>query len=307
MKLIKYILLPLFVVFILLVLVAFGCSIMDQQKGTPAEYTVTTTWQMPAVLNELSGVSWISDHEVACIQDEDGYIFIYDLKQRKISQKIKFADAGDYEGIAIRNKDAYVMRSDGDIFEVLRFRESGTKQDLLETLVDISSTVNRESKLYQTPFSGKNNMETLFLDPVNDVLLTIPKERDLDGDDYKKIYEVRFKNTDEAVLKSRIEISMNDDALIDFKKKKTYKTFNPSDMAIHPTTGEYYVLEGTQPKLVILNKNGTIKRVVLLDSSNFPQPEGITFSPDGTLYIATEAGGNYTAMLHEVEINKIGQ
>lgn len=37
-----------------------------------------------------------------------------------------------------------------------------------------------------------------------------------------------------------------------------------------------------------------------LDTDNFPQPEGITFSPDGTLYISTEGKGGDAKIIEVV-------
>ena len=90
---------------------------------------------------------------------------------------------------------------------------------------------------------------------------------------------------------------MNDAAIKNYKNKKADKTFSPSDVAIHPKTGDYYVLEGKNPKLVILDAKGAIKTVHELDENYFSQPEGITFSPDGTLYIANEAGDDAANIL----------
>ena len=90
---------------------------------------------------------------------------------------------------------------------------------------------------------------------------------------------------------------MNDAAFTSHRKKKIYKTFRPSEVAVHPKTGEYYILEGKDPKLVILDADGAIKTVHKLDKDTFAQPEGITFDPDGTLYISNESGDNEATIL----------
>ncbi|HZH01113.1 MAG TPA: hypothetical protein VEY32_08525, partial [Flavisolibacter sp.] len=66
--------------------------------------------------------------------------------------------------------------------------------------------------------------------------------------------------------------------------------FNPSGMAIHPQTGDIYIVEGTHPKLLIMDRRGNIKTLHPLQSSSFQQPEGITFSPSGETYISNEGG-----------------
>lgn len=87
-------------------------------------YSIVAKWELPDILEEVSGIEWIGDGKIACIQDEDGIIFIYNLYSHKIETEIKFADPGDYEGIAIDDKTAYVLRSDGSIFKIQQFQSS---------------------------------------------------------------------------------------------------------------------------------------------------------------------------------------
>ncbi len=240
------------------------------KKKSKKDYTIVNTWEMPKVLNEVSGISWISNNTIACVEDEDGIIFIYDLKKEKVIQEITFAGSGDYEGIVINDKDAYVMRSDGLIYEVSRFRESEPK-----------------TTTFQTAFTARNNIETLTLDAEKNSLVVTPKDRD-QSDDFKGVYYIPL-DSKKMDAQPFIQINMKDKALKDYKKKKAYRTFSPSDVAIHPVTGDYYVLEGKNPKLAILDSDGTIKKVYKLDKDDFAQPEGITFSPDGKLFISNEA------------------
>ena len=133
-------------------------------------------------------------------------------------------------------------------------------------------------------------METLTLDAKKDKLIIAPKDRD-SSDDFKGLYEIELISH-RMNAEPSVRIMMEDEAFKDYKKKKIYKTFNPSDAAVHPNTGEYYVLEGKNSKLVILDSDGTIKKVHKLDEDTFAQPEGITFSSDATLYISNEVGDN---------------
>jgi uncharacterized protein YjiK len=261
------------------VIVGFALSILEKRDPEQIGYKVLKTWKLPSQLDEISGISWMSENEIACVQDENGYIFIYDLAKSAVTDTIKFADAGDYEGIAIKGRDAYVMRSDGILYEVLRFRES-------------EITINT----YDTGFTYKNNMETLAYDPVKDMLITIPKERDLNDEDGKNVYEIQIDSLT-PIIKPRFEIQMNDPLLKDFKKNKLLNTFSPSDIAIDPKTKEYYVLEGKRPKLLVLDSDGKIKKVYLFNWDIVPQPEGLTIGKDGSLYISTETGGSYAAIL----------
>ena len=69
------------------------------------------------------------------------------------------------------------------------------------------------------------------------------------------------------------------------KSKKPTNNLQPSDIDINPVTKEIYVTESANSHLYILNTNGTIKESYTLSKADFSQPEGITFSPSGELFI----------------------
>jgi len=282
MKILKFNIVIASAILIVGAIVAFVIPSNNTSPPVKKKYSIVNTWKLPKILKEISGIAWLSKNTIVAVQDEDGILFIYDLKKSNIVEQIRFAGFGDYEGIAIYNKDAYVMRSDGVLYEVLRFRESDKK---------ISK--------FKTAFSSKNDIESLTLDIKNRHLITTPKAKDLQDNSFKGLYHIPI-DSKQMDLQPKISIDMNDDALKAYKKKKIYETFSPSDIVIHPKTGEYYVLEGKRPKLMILNREGVIKKVIKLKSDDFPQPEGITFSPQGTLYISTEAKGGSAAIMEVV-------
>ena len=47
-------------------------------------------YTMPGSLEEISGISWTGKGTLACIQDEDGIIYCYNLEKEKIVSKAKF-------------------------------------------------------------------------------------------------------------------------------------------------------------------------------------------------------------------------
>ena len=63
---------------------------------------------------------------------------------------------------------------------------------------------------------------------------------------------------------------------------------NPSGISIHPLNGDMYIIDGRDPKLLIMDAAGTIKKLYLLNTKQFLQPEGITFSTAGDLFISNE-------------------
>lgn len=271
------------IVVVLITAFTFNKRHSENQEQIKADYKVTNTWELPEVLNEISGIAWAGDNLIACVQDENGKIFLYDLAKKKITQEIQFADAGDYEGIAIVGEDAYVMRSDGLLFYVSNYRNG-----------------DRKVTLHQTQFSADNNMESLCFDEKSKSLLTIPK--DIDEDKlFKSIYQLSLekeKPTAEAIAK----ISMDSERLKEFKGKKINKTFNPSEVGVDAKTGGFFVLEGKDPKLLSVDTKGEVNRVYKFDKSVFAQPEGLAFSTDGRMFISNEAGKKGNANILEVEL-----
>lgn len=267
---------------VLAVCLFFSTSHAPAVKKKKPVLKIVKIWEMPDELKEISGMSWIGDDKIAAIEDEDGILYIYDLNTSKIARTIEFADDGDYEGVAVNKTDAYVMRSDGLLFEVLDY-----------------SSDSPQTKTYQSAMSHKNNVESLALDAQNHRLLTAPKDEDPNDEDVKGVYAFDLK--ERLMLPDLIfKVDMKDKALKKFKRKKSKRTFRPSDLAVHPKTGEIYILEGVHPKLMILDKKGSIKTVYELDEDDFAQPEGITFGPDGRLFIANEAHGGTATILEVV-------
>jgi sugar lactone lactonase YvrE len=87
------------------------------------------------------------------------------------------------------------------------------------------------------------------------------------------------------------KIDFNDEAFGKIKVKKKSQLVQPSDIDIHPKTGDIYITEGAKPKILVMTPDGKIKTVQRLKTRDFGQPEGISFSPDGKMYISNEGKG----------------
>lgn len=249
-------------------------------------YIIIQKWDMPPELEEISGIAYISKNKLACLQDEDGIIFIYNLTTELVDKKIDFAKAGDYEALAVVDSTAYVMNSNGVLHEIQNF-------------MGPSFSGNQ----FQTPFSGKNNMESLTADTINNRLLMVVKDKDPNSGSYKGIYGFDL-DSKEVSMVPVFKIQLNDPIF----KAQNYDddggskdAFYPSDIAINPLDGNIYVLEGKNPRLLIMDPQGKAIQLHILHKESFPQPEGITFAPDGTLYIANE-GKKGMANILEVEL-----
>lgn len=236
-------------------------------------YKVINTWELPKKLDEISGLHFIDEERIACVQDEDGIIFIYSLKTEEILREHKFAAPGDYEAMAYLNNEYWIAESNGEIFQV---------SDL--------DTQDGELEGIQLDFEYRNNIEGMAASSDGKLWLAV-KERNLDNSgDYKGIYE--FDPETKILNREPIaKIQYNDPKFDILKTDNPRKLIRPSDIGFNPVNGNLYILDAEFPKLIITDKSGKIIELHLLDPAEFEQPEGITFSNSGRIFISNESVG----------------
>jgi len=241
---------------------------------------------LPDQLHEISGITYIDQNIIGCVQDERGIIYIYDLLNKKIKSQLNFSYDGDYEGITRVGKTIYVLRSDGTIFEIYDYTSAKSKVTP-----------------YKTGIPAADN-EGLCYDQKNNRLLIACKSKTLDADknkDKRHIYAFNLKTKTlireasfifdvEEIGKFAIKNNMD----IPVKDKKGGKgkeadfRFETSGIAIHPLTGKLHLLSSTDNLLFVFNMDGAIEHIEKLKNKLFPQPEGITFLPNGDMLISNE-------------------
>ena len=247
---------------------------------------------LPAVLNEISGITLQNTQTMICVQDELGEIFFYHLGQKKIGKHFAFAKDGDFEDVALAGNEAWVLKSNGKLYCIKSF-EDASKMKMQE---------------FNTPLTKENNCEGLCYDPVENVLLIackgIPATKNYYvGEGKRAVYKFDLKTKTfiqkPAYLIDLIKITefltkLNPGAgnKISIQQKKKDVVFEPSAIAVHPTTKEIWVMASTGKSIIVLNRKGEILAVEHLDKNVFPQPEGMAFAPDGTLYISSEGDGD---------------
>lgn len=250
------------------------------------EVKILNKWELPRVLEEVSAIAYLDKERMACIQDEVGDLFIYNLISKKIEKRINFADKDDFEGLAMVDQSAYIMRSDGKIFKIDDIR--------------VENPVIEE---FDTKMSFKYDFEGFCYDPKKDRLLLAAKENGPNKDNkFKPVFEFKLgsKKLNETPI---FELTYDDPIFEGLKSAGTAKVFRTSEIQIHPKTGDIYMLDGVIGKLLILSDNWNPKKLYIFNPSDFPQPEGIAFDPDGRTFISNE-GEWQPANILEVVINQ---
>jgi uncharacterized protein YjiK len=228
---------------------------------------ITQEWKLPASLREISGITCLDENRLACIQDEKGVLFIYNLIYDSVEKEIPFAGNFDFEGITLVGKTIYAIRSNGILYSIKNYN-SGPP-----TVAEI-----------KTWLTVKQNAEGLCYDQKRNRLLIAIKGGDPAGEDYKGIYAYDLR-TQRLNRKPILKINFNDPVW-----NNTGHKMQPSDLAINPLTGDIYIIDGEIPSLLIMSSNGEHKKLYHLDTKDFHLPEGIAFSKTGQLFICNEGG-----------------
>ncbi len=246
------------------------------QLDQPAE-----KFLLPPELVEISGLAWVKEGVLATVQDEEGNIYLFDLSVGVVTEKIKFGDPGDYEGIAVKGEDFWVVSSNGNLYEVEQNGQVNQIETFLNKDYDVEGLEWYAEKgfflLACKGFPGegatlKDKKTCYAYDPATGVLSDQP-----------------FLVIDLEEVKQRNSREQGDNASPSIKLKKV---FQPSGIGIHPLSGDFYLISSVGKKLVVLASSGQLLHIASLDYPYFSQPEGICFSPEGIMYISTEGSGS---------------
>ncbi|AVR46318.1 hypothetical protein C7S20_14180 [Christiangramia fulva] len=270
---------------VVLVIVVAGLIYGSYEKmdydfdDTTKTYEIVNKWNLPNALDEISGIAWISNDRLACIEDEHGIIYIYDLKKSQIISRQKFGGSGDYEAITTMDSAYWVAESDGKLYKIP-----------MNKMISPENTTT-----YKTGFEYKNNIEGITATSDGKLLISVKdhnlKPKNEEQDEKSKAVYTYDPVSQKLNEKASFRININDTI---FKKVHTHeedRKWRPTDMQFHPITGELYMIDSEIPKVLVLNKEGRIIKMHLLDPAEFFQPEGICFSPSGRIFISNEGKG----------------
>ncbi len=227
-------------------------------------------------LHEISGMGYVTGKDLLVAQnDEKGDIYTVDFKNKSNEfGRVKFSGKSDYEDIVHTDTAEYLLVSTGGIVKVL------TKDSLL---------IPQE---YTLAIEGKNEFESLYKD-ADGSLVMLCKECDHEKDKIRAAY--RFDPGTQTFSTQpiyTIDIGAIQTFLNDDKAE-----FKPSAAGINPVSGKLFMVASVGKLLVIAGKDGKVEQVFRLDPALYNQPEGLTFAPNGDLYISNEGGEGIATIL----------
>lgn len=283
---------------LILTLSLLGCGATYLNNERVIGYNLTSPdglIVLPDTLREVSGLTIIDEASFACIQDENGVLFIYDLLNKKVKGQYIFNIDGDYEGITRVNKTMYVLRSDGTLFEISDY----TSGDFRLTS-------------YVTGIPANNN-EGLCYDADSNRLLIACKGKTGKGREFKDkrvIYgfDLRTKRLStnpvyDFDLQAIRQFAADAKISLPTKIKKSGQVAEPvikfrtSAIGIHPLTKKLFLLSASDHLLFIFGKSEALEHIEQLDPVMFNKAEGITFFENGDMLITNEGQNKKPTLL----------
>lgn len=251
---------------------AIGCTTQQKRiEESPKGYNLNAPFvlKLPPALDEISGIVYYpKDKSILAINDEVGWLYKIHLKEDPDIQKWKYFNGADFEDLVLSDSIFYVLESNGNIIRFKFIRPDSVK-----------------TNEFIFPAPGKNEFEILYHHPRENKLILLCKDCEIDNKNSLTAFSF---DLDRMAYSSApafvIDIRKIED-LLDEKRLR----YKPSAAAIHPVTGELYIISSINKVLVIADVNGIPKKVYKINPRLFKQPEGLTFTTKGDLIISNES------------------
>ena len=248
----------------------------------------TVVHELPGMLLEVSALTDVDAHTVACLQDEQGKVFRVDLRDGAVSTLATFSGPGDFEGLTRVGEDYLALRSDGLVFRLRPEKGLFAVHDTFRLAV------------------LHNNLEGLGYDEQAGRVLVSPKDIAKGGPDMRDrrvLYAfdpLSATHPVEEVLQLSLQDLMTQAKALgisipmkptDNGREVPALKLRYSSVAVHPRSGHYYLLSAVDRSLLVLDRAGTLMHLAWLDERLLPKPEGITFLANGDLVLSSEGKG----------------
>lgn len=248
------------------ILLVTGCANRGRSFAPDLEHYASKpqrTLVLGKQLLEISGICYRPNGQLAAINDEDGKLFFIDAATGR-SAGIPFGKRGDYEDIAFWNDHYYVMESNGNMHELTLGRPV-------------------QERTFSFPRKKRIEFESLYADERLGKLVLLSKEQreSLAGAVAYSFDPLTGQFSDRPVFHIKAK---------DIRRalKNSNAEFRPSAAAMHPILGKLFVIASDGKALLQCTREGDVEKAWDLNPDHFPQPEGITFAPNGDLYISNE-------------------
>lgn len=250
-----------------------GSDALDSPYSFPPDFDYQNPKKisLPKPLAEISGIAYDKE-SIWAVNDEVGNLYQVDIKTGEILKKSDFGKKGDYEDLVIMGTNAWVLKSNGDLYQVRNF-ESETS----------------ETQIFEFPLKQERDFETLLLRENENSLFLICKTCEWDkGKSESSIFRFDLEKTEYNPAPWG-KIKKSDWKEIISKEQSKNLKIAPSAIAIHPKTGNLFMISHTGKWLMITDTQFQPKEIYFLDPLVFTQPEGIAFDREGNLFISNES------------------
>lgn len=272
--------------FLLLSLVLVGCQ-PPQPTQSAGDYDFQhpdMIWSLPEALREVSGIA--VDGETGnfrLVQDEVVHIYEFERSTGGVKDLMHSGKDGDIEDLAYGDSKYVLLQSDGLLWV--------WGADSLRTV--------------RVPLPAKSDAEGLCYAPESGKwLIAIKSDLGLPEPDRRTVYAYDFE-TDSLEVYLEIDLNLiassepgqawltglpvGGNQRIRKPKGPIDDLFAPSGIALHPQTGDCYLISAKSALLAIYDAGGVLRQVHALPREVLPKAEGISFTPDGKLYLCSEA------------------
>lgn len=227
---------------------------------------------LPGRLREASGLAWGDDGMLLTHDDERGIVYRVDPTTGRADRGFRVGTPlvrDDMEGIAVAEGRVFLVSSRGLLYETRAVPEGETSP------VRVSDTgLGPECEVEGLTFLPSERMLALACKSLKSKSPEI------------RIHRLPLDPDTPAPPVLRIPFA----ALEPFDAGHR---IHPSALDVDPATGTYVLLAAREERMVEVDTAGRILAVVKLPHHRHPQAEGITFGPDGRLYVADEGQGGH--------------
>jgi hypothetical protein len=228
-------------------------------------------FNMPESLHEISGIAFDQGRgdTIYAEQDEEGKLFHFRPGDKKMIVS-RFGKPGDFEDVTICNGYVIMLRSDGVLFTF----------PLSEAILDrVSGVMEWKNMLPPGEFEGLCSNDSASR------VYVLCKHCSDDRTSKRVSGYVFILKNGKLSPDGGFGINVKD---IEAGTGAAKINFHPSAFTQNPVTKEYYILSSVNKLLVITDAAWNVREVYPLNPSIFPQPEGIAFDRNRTLYISNE-------------------